>query len=74
MQIIANKKECSFVCFSEGTRYGFRHVCDVFKNGYFFKRYKICYYNRTWERWTFESVLNKAAAAVGVERFEESPV
>lgn len=56
--------------FSQGTQYGFRHVC----NSITFEIYKdstiidlpniniVCrYYNQTWERWRFQSVLLAAA-------------
>ena len=39
-------------CWSEGTRYGFRHIASCG-----FHQFKCCYYNRTWERFQFESVL-----------------
>lgn len=42
-------------CWSESTRYGFRHIAQM--GAY---EFKCCYYNRTWERFTFESVLLKA--------------
>ena len=61
-----------FVCRSEKTRYGFRHVCDVAqKEGMrFFASFKRCYYNRTWERFTFESVLNDACRSLKIPVFE----
>lgn len=44
-------------CKSESTRYGFRHIADLFINGCFANSKKACYYNRTWESYEFESVL-----------------
>jgi len=65
-----------FRCWSEGTRYGFRHVCEVDESRdepWYFNpvtvRVSCAYYNRTWERFTYESVLEKA-----VERFDKSIV
>lgn len=56
--------------FSQSTQYGFRHVCESIS----FEIYKdkaiidlpgisirCCYYNRTWERWRFQSVILKTA-------------
>jgi len=43
----------------QNTRYGFRHIAVLHKNGFEKARAKTCYYNRTWERFEFESVINK---------------
>lgn len=49
-------------CSTQDTRYGFRHVCDFRRPGeYSYTRAKCCYYNRTWERFEYESVLHAAA-------------
>lgn len=48
--------EVVFVCEDEDTRYGFRHVL---KDSYGIQC-KVCYYNRTWERYQFQSLLRKA--------------
>jgi hypothetical protein len=49
----------SVVCNSESTRSGFRHLATLCLNGQEIDKAKICYLNRTWERFEFESVLNK---------------
>lgn len=54
IDIYGNDK--TFVCESEGTRNGFRHVL---KDG-FGIQCKVCYLNRTWERYQFQSLLQKA--------------
>ena len=71
MDAIFKKDGFLFVCKSEGTRYGFRHVCDVAKMDgmHFFARFKRCYYNRTWERFDFESVLNDACRSLKIPEF-----
>jgi len=46
-------------CRSESTRYGFRHLAILLKNGYEIAKAKCCYYNRTWEKFEFESVLHR---------------
>lgn len=50
------------VCESQNTRTGFRHVAVLLRNGDEVDRTKVCYQNRTWERFTFESVLCKIIA------------
>jgi len=59
MRIFNLGKDYSVVCNSEGTNYGFRHLATLHKAGYSIAKTKKCYYNRTWERFEFESVLNK---------------
>ena len=49
------------LCHSEGTRYGFRHLGDLYINGIFERSDKVCYYNRTWERFEFETLISKLA-------------
>lgn len=45
---------------SESTRYGFRHLVEIQKNGWIMAEAKTCYYNRTWERYHGESTINAA--------------
>ncbi len=47
------------VCDSVGTRYGFKHDAKLFVNGFEREKAKCCYYNRTWERFEFQSVVLK---------------
>ncbi len=48
-------------CRSERTRYGFRHLAKVIDTHYNVAgEAKVCYYNRTWESFTFESVIRRA--------------
>jgi hypothetical protein len=53
--------ELSILCESQDTRSGFRHVAIILRNGCNTGRkpVKICYLNRTWESYEFQSVLNK---------------
>lgn len=49
----------SAYCAVYDNRSGFVHECDIFYNGG--QVYAKCqYYNRTWESYEFESVINKA--------------
>ena len=47
------------VCKYGNTRNGFKHTATLLKNGYEVSKTKICYLNRTWEKYTFQSVLQK---------------
>lgn len=47
-------------CYGQDTNYGFRHVAFLEKGYYEEQLAKACYYNRTWERFTYETVLSKA--------------
>lgn len=49
------------VCKSEKTRYGFRHLAELLCNGQEIASAKCCYYNRTWESYEFQSVLQDLA-------------
>jgi hypothetical protein len=52
-------KDIEVVCQSESTRSGFRHLATLLKKGIEEETAKCCYLNRTWERYEFQSVLNK---------------
>lgn len=61
MRIFELDKRFSIVCETEGTRNGFKHTAVLLSNGSSVgKETKICYLNRTWERFTYESVLFQA--------------
>ena len=47
----------SVVCNWKRTGYGFRHEATLVKYGQELGRAKACYYNRTWERYEYETVL-----------------
>lgn len=59
-------------CTSERTRSGFRHVAILRKNGLEHDRTKICYQNRTWESFEFESVLFRLIEKTGVLNIAET--
>jgi hypothetical protein len=61
----------SVVCNTKDTRNGFKHEAVICINGYAGNvKTKICYLNRTWERFTYEDVLIKVVKE-GFERVEE---
>jgi hypothetical protein len=53
-----NGKEIEFRCYTTNTRYGFCHT--VQSKTYSTTDTKVSYYNRTWERFTYESALKRA--------------
>ena len=59
MRIFNLNNKYNVVCNWQNTRYGFRHIAVLHRNGFEVSRAKVCYYNRTWERFKFESVLEK---------------
>ena len=50
----------SIHCRSEKTSMAFRHLATIFKNGVIVGEGRIPYQNRTWERFEFQSVMQKA--------------
>ena len=47
-------------CYSGNTRNGFKHECEIAVNGRVVAKTKICYLNRTWEQYEYQSVIYKA--------------
>lgn len=59
---INTKDNTSYTCYSQGTSYGFRHIAfkGIVTNPNSKKPdARRSYYNRTWERWCYESVLSE---------------
>jgi hypothetical protein len=46
------------VCDCVKTRYGFRHDAKLYEDGRLIDKAKVCYYNRTWESFEYETVLD----------------
>ena len=55
-----NGKEIEFRCYTTDTRSGFCHTAHYIGWEYDLTDTKASYYNRTWERFEYESVLKKA--------------
>jgi coenzyme F420-reducing hydrogenase alpha subunit len=55
-----NGKEIEFRCYTTDTRCGFCHTAHYVGWEYEITDTKASYYNRTWERFEYESVLKKA--------------
>jgi len=47
----------SFECSSRKNRSGFVHKCKLYEAGKLIRFHKIQYYNRTWESYQFQSVM-----------------
>jgi hypothetical protein len=54
-------------CRSEKTRSGFRHLASLMVDGWQQNTAKVCYQNRTWERFEFQSVIKALADKTGGE-------
>ena len=48
------------ICGSAKTRNGFRHYVEILKNGEQIAAAGVSYCNRTWERFPFETAINRA--------------
>ena len=62
-----NGNSYTFTCYTQDTSYGFRHICCEGFSNTDVCRYvkndiiaKATYYNRTWESFRYETVLNQA--------------
>ena len=55
-----NGKEIEFRCYTTDTRCGFCHTAPYVGWDYEINDTKVSYYNRTWERFEYESVLKRA--------------
>lgn len=62
-----NGTNYTFTCYTQDTSYGFRHICCEGFSNTDVCRYvkddiiaKATYYNRTWERFQYETVLKRA--------------
>lgn len=55
-----NGEEITFVCYTTYTRVGFCHTAHLTGWKYTATDTKQTYYNRTWERFDYESVLKRA--------------
>jgi hypothetical protein len=58
-QIFKVNETTEILCEAQSTRSGFRHLATLFVNGDERDKTKCCYINRTWEKFTFESVIHK---------------
>ena len=73
-----NRKHYTFTCYTQDTSYGFRHICCEGFSNTDVCRYvkgdivaKATYYNRTWERFQYETVLRKGIENVAPDKETE---
>lgn len=57
MQLFKLDDKYTVICETKSTRQGFKHEATLLHNGYEKQKAKVCYLNRTWERFTYETVL-----------------
>ena len=55
-----NGEEITFRCYTTDTRSGFCHTAHLMGWKYSISDTKVSYYNRTWERFRYESALKRA--------------
>ena len=63
MNIFKLSKDYEVICNWKKTRNGFKHTATLCKNNNSVSETKICYLNRTWESFEYESVLHKVINA-----------
>ena len=51
----------------KNTRYGFKHVCKVYRGAVVIAEHSSNYLNRTWEAYTYQSVIVAALRKAGLE-------
>lgn len=59
MKIFTLDKEYSIVCNTKDTRNGFKHTAVLCRNGLSVYETKVCYLNRTWEAFTYQTICLK---------------
>lgn len=57
MQTFTINDKYTIVCTSKGTRNGFYHRATLMINGSESINSRVSYINRTWEAWTFQTVI-----------------
>lgn len=65
--ISLNGDKFTFICRSRSVSGGFRHLCVLLKNDSEIASESVRYYNRTWEAYTFQTVMLKCAHKIGNE-------
>ena len=59
MKIFNLDNTYNIVCDWKNTRNGFKHTANLCKNGFSVYQTKVCYVNRTWECFEYETILLK---------------
>lgn len=66
-----NRNEYEFVCEFKNTRNGFKHICNLFVNNRHVETAECIYYNRTWESYTYQTVMYRAIEKLILDRTNE---
>jgi hypothetical protein len=64
-------EEVEVVCEWKKTRNGFKHEATLLRDGRSVQTVKVCYLNRTWEAFEFDTVLKKLAEKSGIKEISE---
>ena len=71
-----NNKQIVFYCYTTNTKNGFCHTVQSLDNSIFGSKVitdtKSSYYNRTWERYDYESTLIKACKKIGAATYKRA--
>lgn len=72
MSIFDLNNGCRVICEWKSRRGGFKHEATMIdENNQVIAKTKICYINRTWEGFQFQSVLNKICNQVFKKNYNE---
>jgi hypothetical protein len=74
MRTFRPTEKIEFVCDSDSTRSGFKHTARLIINGNEVESTKICYLNRTWERYEYQSVIHRLIEKSKVLSDEEKKI
>jgi hypothetical protein len=55
--IYVNEVKYEFICMTDKNYNGFKHIAKLYINGRFANRKERQYYNRTWEKYDYQSVM-----------------
>ena len=66
-----NGNEYVFINSFRGNRSGFVHETELYKNDYNIGWNKVQYYNRTWESYTYQSVMKGLVSALMESHLDE---
>ena len=59
MKIFRMNNTYSIICEWHNRRNGFKHVAHLMRNGIDIDEAKVTYINRTWERYEYETVMQR---------------
>lgn len=73
---VSDNKQIVFFCYTTTTKNGFCHTVETLNNSIFGNKIitntKSSYYNRTWERYDYESTLKRACKKLGPAAYKNA--